>query len=180
MTCDGLMARDWRPEIVRMIQIKQAIAEADTEGVWEFHLPKVAATPEELAGVEHSLGLRLDAGYREFLGYANGWPSFFQSVDLFGVEDLAGGPRMDVARQMLAAIEPVVLEQAGLQDTALIPIAATTVDLDLFVMPIVGGQQVPPVVWLAGYEVDRFKTFEDYVLAMIEYNVRELAALTSR
>ncbi|MGH8777286.1 MAG: SMI1/KNR4 family protein [Jiangellaceae bacterium] len=174
------MGRDWRPEIVRMIQIKQAIAEADTEGVWEFHLPKVAATPEELTAVEHGLGFRFDAGYREFLGYANGWPSFFQSVDLFGVDDLAGGPRMDVARQVLEAIEPVVLEQAGLFDTRLIPIAATTVDLDLFVMPVVDGQQVPPVVWLAGYEVDRFKTFEDYALAMIEYNARELEALTSR
>lgn len=83
------------------------------------------------------------------------------------IEDPGGGSR------------PTALEQAGLQDTALVPIAATTVDLDLFVMPIVGGQQVPPVVWLAGYEVDRFKTFEDYVLAMIEYNARELAALRS-
>ena len=176
---DELMKRDWRPEIIRMIQIKQAIADADTDGVWEFHLPRVAATSEELADVEHALGFRLDAGYREFLGYADGWPSFFQSVDLFGVDDLAGGPRMDVARQMLGAIEPVVIEQAGLRGTPLIPIGATTVDLDLFVMPVMDGQQVPPVVWLAGYEVDRFETFEDYVLAMIEYNARELAALTS-
>lgn len=38
----------------------------------------------------------------------------------------------------------------------------------------------PTVVWLAGYEVDRFRSFEDFVLAMIEYNARELAALTGR
>lgn len=161
-----------------MIQIKQAIAQVDRDGLWEFHLPKVAATSEELAGVERLLGLQLDAGYRDFLGFANGWPSFFQSVDLFGVEDLTGGPRMDIAQQVLQAIEPAALEQAGLQDTTLVPIAATTVDQDVFVMPIIGGQQAPPVVWLAGYEVDRFETFDDYVLAMIEYNARELDALT--
>jgi hypothetical protein len=174
------MTRDWQPEIVRMIQIKQAIAEVDVDGVWEFHLPKMAATSEELAGIERTLGIHLETGYREFLGYANGWPSFFQSVDLFGIDDIAGGPRMDIARQTLAAIDPVVLEQAGLQAIPLIPIAATTVDLDLFVMPVIDGRQTAPVVWLAGYEVDRFESFDDYVHAMIEYNARELAALTSR
>jgi len=180
MTYDEVMARDWRPEIVRMVQIKQAISETDAEGIWEFHLPRVAATSEAHAAVEIALGLRLDPEYREFLGYADGWPSFFQSVDLFGVEDLCGGPRMDIARQMLTAVEPAVLEQAGLRDVRLLPIAATTVDLDLFVMPVVDGGQEPPVVWLAGYEVDRFETFEDFALAMIEYNARELAALTGR
>lgn len=174
------MARDWRPEIVRMVQIKQAIAEADVQGLWEFHLPRVAATPERLAALEAALGIRLDPEYREFLGYADGWPSFFQSVDLFGVDDLAGGPRMDVSRQMLAAVEPAVLERAGLHAVHLLPIAATTVDLDLFVMPVVDGTQKPPVVWLAGYEIDRFESFEEFFLAMIEYNARELAALTSR
>lgn len=173
------MARDWRPAIVRMVEIKQAIFEVDSEGVWEFHLPKVAATAGDLAEVERDLGWRLDADYREFLGYANGWPSFFQSVDLFGTGDLEGGPRMEIAQQMLAAVEPNVLEAAGFRDVPLIPIAASAVDLDLFVMPVVGGQQAPPVVWLAGYEVDRFKSFEDFVLAMIEYNARELAAFTS-
>lgn len=36
------------------------------------------------------------------------------------------------------------------------------------------------MVWLAGYDVDRFMTFEDYVLSMIEYNSAELAALLGR
>lgn len=174
------MKRDWRPEIVRMVQIKQAISEADTAGIWEFHLPGVAAKPESLRGIEKALGLRLDPEYRAFLGYADGWPSFFQSVDLFSVSDLAGGARMDTARQLLASLEPAVIEQAGLRDTRLLPIAATGVDTDLFVMPIANGMQTPPVVWLAGYEIDRFATFQDFVLAMIEYNLRELSALKNR
>lgn len=172
------MTRDWRPEIVRIVQIKQAIAEADREGVWQFHLPGIAATYEEISGAERRLGVRFDPSYKDFLSFANGWPWFFQSVDLFSVDDLVGR-RNDLAQQMLAAIEPAALEQTGLKGIPLLPIASTAVDLDLFVMPIVDGQQSPPVVWLAGYEVDRFETFEEFILAMIEYNVRELEALTS-
>lgn len=173
----GLMMRDWRSEIVRMVEIKQAISEADAEGLWEFHLPKVAAAPEALKSVERLLGFKLDPEYRDFLGYAAGWPSFFQSIDLFGVDDLAGSPRMDLARQLVAGLEPVVLEQAGLRADQLVPIAATTVDLDVFVMPVTDGVQRPPVVWLAGYEIERFSSFDDFFLAMIEYNSRELSAL---
>lgn len=171
------MARDWRPEIVRLVRIKQAIAEVDRKGIWEFHLPKVAATPEEIADAEARLGLQFDPGYRDFLAYANGWPSFFQSVDLLGIGELVGGPRVALARELLDAIEPAVLTKAGLQGIPLIPIASSVVDSDLFVMPIADGLQGPRVVWLAGYEVDHFATFEEYVLAMIEYNARELAVL---
>jgi hypothetical protein len=113
---DDATMKDWRPAIVRMVEIKQAIYEADTDGLWEYHLPKVAATEDEIAAVEARLGIRLDPQYREFLRYANGWPSFYQSVDLFGTEDLAGGPMMDHVNEMLDVIEPEpVLEQAGLR-----------------------------------------------------------------
>lgn len=87
---------------------------------------------------------------------------------------------MDLARQALAALEPGALDRSGLHDVTLLPIAATTVDLDLFVTPVVDGNQGSPVVWFAGSEVDRFGTFREFILAMIEYNARELAALTGR
>lgn len=141
---------DWRPDIVRLVQVKQAMADADVVGLWEYHLPRVAATAESLQRVEETLDLLLDRAYREFLSYADGWPSFFQSIDLFGTDDLAGSPRMGIASQLLAAVEPAALEQAGLCDVPLLPIGATPVDRDLFVMPIMDGVQRPPVVWLAG------------------------------
>jgi hypothetical protein len=172
--------RDWRPDIVRLVEIKQAIDDADVERLWEFHLPKVAASEEELRDAEVALGTRLDPQYREFLGYADGWPSFFHTIDLFGTDDLAGSGRLDIANQKLDAVEPVVYEQAGLRRDALVPIASTTEDLDLFVMPVSDGQQGPPVVWLAGDEVERFGSFDDFVDAMIDYNVRELATLTGK
>jgi hypothetical protein len=168
------MTHDWRPEIVRMVQIKQGIAEADAERQSEYQLPRVAASADALEDVERTLGHQLEPEYREFLGYANGWPAFLLEMDLFGVEDLAGGPRMESARRLVEYLEPVALEDAGLLGAQLVPIAATLSDLDLFVMQVVDGRQVPPVVWFAGAEVDRFETFRDYVLAMIEYNAREL------
>jgi hypothetical protein len=174
------MTRDWRADIVSMVRIKQAISEADAEGIWEFHLPRVAADAAALSSVEALLGVQLDPGYRSFLSYADGWPSFFQSVDLFGVADLAHGPRMDIAQELLTNLEPIALRASGLGGAQLIPIAATTVDLDLFVMPVTDGRQQPSVVWFAGYEIDRFETFHDFFLAMIEYNRRELTALENR
>ncbi|HMG42505.1 MAG TPA: SMI1/KNR4 family protein [Acidimicrobiales bacterium] len=169
--------RDWRPEIVHLVGIKQAIDDADTRGLWEYHLPKVRVSDEEIDAVERHLGIRLDPDYRAFLRYANGWPSFFQSVDLFGTHDLYGSPTFELAQQVLEVIEPIVYEQAGLEPGKVLPVAATAEDMDMFVMPVVDGQQVPPVVWIAGGEIDRFPTFDDYVLAMIEYNARELATL---
>ena len=46
--------------------------------------------------------------------------------------------------------------------------------MDIFVTPVVDGKQVPPVIWLAGGEIDRFTSFRDFFLAMIEYNVLDL------
>ena len=174
------MAHDWRREIVRLARIKEEIQASDKSGLWEYRLPGVAATPDELAEVEEHLQCRLEPQYREFLSFADGWPSFFQNVDLFGTGDLVSGPRMQIARQSLAAIEPAVVEQAGLDASTLLPIAATAVDLDLFVTQVVDGEQRGPVVWLAGAEIDRFATFEDFVLAMIEYNARELEVVKSQ
>lgn len=169
---------DWGAEIVRLVRIKQAIAEADTAGLWEHHLPRVAASPEAVSGVERLLGVRLDPDYGEFLGFADGWPSFFQSVDLFGVAELAGGAPMDAVRELVTALEPAVLERAGLAGARLLPVAGTAVDLDVFVTAVRDGVQVPPVVWLAGGEIDRFASFRDFFAAMVAYNLRELRALT--
>lgn len=135
-----------------MVQVKQAIAEADAKHGWQYQLPKVAATGEALREVEE--------------------------IDLFGVEDLTGSSAMVAARQLTEALEPVALEEAGLLWAQLVPIGASGLDRDLFLMQIVEGVQVPPVVWFSGGEIDRYQTFRDFVLAMIEYNAEDLKELT--
>lgn len=81
---------DWPTEIVTGVIVQQRLAELDTAGVWEHHLPEVGRQ-DEVAATEQSLGYRLDVRYREFLRYANGWKSFYLNVDLLGTTGLLGG-----------------------------------------------------------------------------------------
>jgi SMI1-KNR4 cell-wall len=169
--------KDWRPAIARMVEVKRVLAEVDTDGLWEHHPPRAAATEEDIAAVEARLGLRLDPQYREFLLHANGWPSFFHTIDLFGTEELAGGGLMDVANEMLDASDPIVWEQTGLDRQSLLPIAATMTARDMFVMPVQDAQQVAPVVWLDLPEIETFPSFERCFQAMIEQNELEATEL---
>jgi hypothetical protein len=170
-------AVNWKERIVELVIIKQTINELDTEGLWEYRLPRVAATPAQLEAVEAALGEPLDPGYRDFLEHAGGWPAFWQTVDLFGPEDLLGGERFRHATEMLTYVEVDVLTAGGLSRTDLLPIAASPVDLDLFLMMRRSSPSPGVVVWVAGSEVDRFPTFEDFFLAMVDYNRLELEHL---
>lgn len=168
---------DWKLRIVELVRIKQAIDDLDTKHLWEYRLPAVAATESELRAVEDHLGEALDPEYRAFLQCAGGWPAFYQMVDLFGPADLLGGPRFQQALTMLGYVEEAVLNSAGLRRQDLLPIAATPVDLDLFVMTRHSSLQPGCVIWLAGYVVDRFPSFGEYFLAMTEYNQLEIQDL---
>jgi hypothetical protein len=120
---------DWKQRIVELVIVKQAIDELDSGNLWEYRLPAVAATPTQLEAVESSIREPLDPGYRDFLEHAGGWPAFWQTVDLFGPEDLLSGPRFQHALQMLGHVEDSVLEEADLRRSDLLPIAASPVDL---------------------------------------------------
>jgi hypothetical protein len=167
---------DWKQRIAVMALVKQKLAEVDTEGLWEYRLPRVAASQERLAQVEAHLGEALDPSYRDFLRHADGWPAFYQTVDLFGSDDLLGGDRLRHAEEMLGYLEDEQLaaDRAG-QD--LLPIAASPVDLDLFVMTRRSSSRPGMVIWLAGSEIDRFPSFDAYFLAMVDYNRAEVANL---
>lgn len=164
----------WRERIVELVLVKQELSEVDVQRLWEYKLPGLAATASELAKVEAVIGEKLDPQYRAFLSYAGGWPAFFQTVDLFGPADLVGGSRMASAKRGLANIEPTVLEASGFARGEVLPIAASAVDLDLFVMGRRGTPLQGTVVWLAGYEVDRFPTFTEFFDTMVDYNRAEI------
>lgn len=165
---------DWKSRIVELVIVKQAIDELDTRGLWEYRLPAVAATPERLGEVEAKLGEPLDPGCRSFLEHANGWPAFWQSVDLFGVEDLLGSERFEHASAMLSYVEDSVLDAGRLRRADVLPIAGSPVDLDLFVMTGRSSPSPGGVVWLAGTEVDRFSSFKEFFVAMVQYNRLDL------
>lgn len=157
------MIQDWRPWIVELVAIKSSIHEHDRDGMWEFHYPRVGATDERLSQVEATLGFGLESSYRSFLRFADGWPWFYQSVTLFGTRELLGGE-----------LAPIGIGERG---QSLTPIAASVCDRDVFAMRVRDGVMGPAVVWLAGEEVDRFPSFEEYFASMLAYNRLELEDL---
>lgn len=167
---------DWNDRIGVMALVKQRLAEVDTERLWEYHPPRAAASEERLQEVEAHLGEALDPSHRAFLRHADGWPAFYQTVDLFGSEDLLGGERFQHAEEMLGYLEE---EQSAARGgrSALLPIAASPVDLDLFVMTRRSSSGPGTVIWLAGSEIDRYPSFDQYFLAMIDYNRNEIQNL---
>jgi hypothetical protein len=82
----------WTDEIVKALIVRQRLDELDVVPVWTYPLPHVAAGEDQLVAVEQSLGRPLDSQYREFLHTANGWPKFYQDVDLFGTRELRESP----------------------------------------------------------------------------------------
>lgn len=167
----------WKERIVDLVVVKQTMHELAPDGLWEYRLPGVAATSDQLEAVEGHLGEPLDAAYRSFLEHADGWPAFWQTVDLFGPQDLLGSDRFEHAMDMLGFVEEDVLRGAGVSRDELLPIAASPVDLDLFVMTRKSSAAPGRVVWLAGSEIDRWPDFDEFFLAMVDYNRLELQQL---
>ncbi len=172
------MIRDWRPFIIRMIEVLQALYEADKERLWEYHWPRVAASEVTLARVEKQLGFELDPEYRGFLAAGDGWPWFSQSVKLlFGSSELLGSPALLAANAMLDVAAPYIESQCGVQRSAVFPIASSPMDKDIFFMQIQDGVLRPPIVWWAGEEIDRYVSFAEFFASMIEYNKLSLKEL---
>jgi hypothetical protein len=165
---------EWKCCVVELVRVKQLLDDLDRRHLWEYHLPGVAATEAHLGRVDDHLGEPLDDQYRQFLKHANGWRAVVNDVDLFGVDDLLGGPRADRAASQLSYLEPIALDDAGVRREELLPIAVSATAIDLFVIRRPGSAMPGEVIWFAGYEVERYACFDDYFLAMLEYNRREV------
>lgn len=149
----------------------------DVEKIWPHHFPEVGANEKSIRTIEQELGYKLDLMYREFLQYANGWAGFYQTVDLFGTEQLKESSIMDYAQVLLEAIDDVVLEESVVLRQELLPIAVSEFDRDLFVLCLSNSSRPGEIIWFAGEEIDRFENFDEYFLAMIDYNREEILAL---
>lgn len=168
---------NWRENIATMVLVKQELMKQDVKHIWSHHLPEIGANEDSILAVEKELRLKLDSMYRDFLKYANGWKGFYQTVDLFGTEQLKGSTIMDYAKILLNAIDDDVLKESGFSRDQLFPIAVTESDKDLFVLCLPNSPKPGAVVWFAGEEIDRFENFNEYFLAMIDYNRDEVSAL---
>ncbi len=170
---------NWKEEIVKLVYIKQQIAERDIRHLWPHHLPGVAATRAEITTAEEALGFPLDARYKNFLHFANGWNGFYQSVDLFGTDDLVDSAHTSHVHKLTKAIDSAAWIEAGESIEHVLPIAATDVDLDIFLIAKSSARKPGSVIWFAGGHVETFPDFDEYFLAMADYNRAELRDLTN-
>jgi hypothetical protein len=168
------MISDFSIAIGRAWLVKQEIMKLDKRRIWPYHLPEIAATDVQISQAEQRLAHVLDERYKALLKCANGWPAFYQAVDLFGTEDLISGPRHECGEFLLGYLEESVLNKCGFARAELLPIAATKSDRDLFVITRPHSSAPGIVIWFAGEEIDRFQTFDEYFLSMMEYNKKEL------
>lgn len=174
------MISDWKQEIAIAWLVKQAMSELDKEGIFPYHMPEVAAYEEEISRVERQLCYPLDDGFKGFLRCANGWRAFWHSADLFGTNDLLAGDRKNIGDFLLSMLPDAVISTAGFSRTDLLPICATNLDKDLFVIARPSSVLPGTVIWFAGEEIERFATFDDYFLAMVEYGRQDVNWLKQR
>lgn len=161
---------EWKKEIAVMVYVKQALADVDKTRLWPHHFPSVAASDEQIVEVARHLGFALDERYASFLRHANGWRGFYQTCDLFGTPELIGNDLMKYARVLLESIDPQVLTYSHVTRESLLPIATTRQDRDLFVLSTPAAERPGEVIWFAGEEIQRFNNFDEYFLAMADYN----------
>jgi hypothetical protein len=164
------MISDWKKDIAIAWCVQNETAKLDKDNLWEYYLPKLAATEKALAETEAVLGYNLDPRYREFLSYANGWRCFLQRIDLFGTTELRGGCPMPEACLALDEIDSELLAKSKLVWSDLLPIGFSSEQSDVFALLKPSSANPGTIVWFAGYEIERFPRFDDFFSAMVDYN----------
>jgi len=162
---------DWEFEISKLVFIKEKIYELDSLKLWEYHLPNVSAKEKQIDNLQKECKNKLPSKYIDFLKYANGWKSFYQNVDLFGISDFHDSKRQRYVGTIYSQLPDSIKDKEKL-----VPIASTYQDIDLFCINIETGE----VIWFAGGEIDKFNDFNDFFLAMIDYNREELRDLQGK
>ena len=169
---------DWRSDITKAITVQQACMRVDVDGLWEYSLPELRASEQEIADAERQLGCRLPEQYRSFLLYANGWRCFYQDVHLFGTSDLRGGKLFDRVREFLQIdIDDGPEGALDFDIDDVLPIAASMTQTDTFVIGKVGTPKEGHVIWQAGGVIEEYDSFVEYFRAMVAYDKMQAEAL---
>ncbi len=158
---------DWPTAIASMLRVKAAIFELDQGALWDYRGPRTPATADQIQSVESALRRTLDPEHRAFLRWANGWPCFWQTVDLLGTDELIAG----TAAAADGGYGPYRWTNGSYA------VAFSTQSQDVFVVdPENTGSAVRWQI-LGGDRVDEFSSFDEYFRAMLDYNRMELRRL---
>lgn len=173
-----MRSHSWPVLIAKLVEVKQLVEETNP-GFWPHHYPEVGASPEVIDHIESVLERKLPWSYRQFLLHANGWKGFFQTVDLLSCEQLVGSSHREYFDNEYGGLCADDWARLALRPEDLVVIGVTLEDRDAFVLNYASDQQGErEVVWLAGDVVDRWVSFYDFFLSMIEYNKREASPIT--
>jgi hypothetical protein len=93
--------------------------------------------------------------------------------------DFLSEQRSQFAKELLETWEPLD-KLCGLRPSDVLPIAVSQDSIDVFVISRQHTQKPGEVVWLAGEVIDRFPHFDEYFLAMVDYNREEAKALVHK
>ena len=170
----------WSDLISDNLMVREEMRRLDSIGLWPYLPPRAPLSQSGIDSLERSVGFALDPGYRSFLGCADGWPAFYQSLRLFGSVELNSGDALLRARELLDVAAAGGAESIAPGSDGFTIVAAAQADIDLFLMPLKAGVQMSPVIWLAGREIERFASFVEFFEAMVAHNRADLADLRAR
>ena len=166
------MTMDWPTEIVKAVIVRQHLEHVDR--LYSYPLPEVAASEADISATEDKIG-PLDQQYRTFLQFANGWRCFLQEIDLFGLHHLLGAPPMDSAIELIAAVGHDTFDShLGFQFEDLLTIGASDAQTDMWFLAKPGTPRAGEVLWFWGSDFETYPCFDEFYLAMVDYNRRAL------
>lgn len=168
---------DWSALFAEMETAKRRLAASDRDGLWRHEQRRPPAIPSRIAEIATVTHCSVDPEYADFLLHADGWSAILQDIDLFGTADFYTDAYAE-AEELVRVIEDEVEIEHGESFTRLIPIGASRTDIDILVMPCASDLKRPaPVIWLAGGEIERYRTFSDFFRGMIAENTAEADSL---
>jgi cell wall assembly regulator SMI1 len=159
--------------IKQMLTVREEMCSLDFKKLYRYCPPNKGCSQEDIRRAEARLGVRLDAQYADFLRYANGWREFFGDISLFGTQELAGSPELDMARELLELVYPLNPHLA-FQKEDLLPIAIDEAGRGFFVLAPSARGGPGAVIWFAGQEVERYASFHDFLRSILQYNIDDL------
>jgi hypothetical protein len=71
-------------------------------------------------------------------------------------------------------------DDVGLETDDILPIAASGVQTDMFLIGQPWSKEPGIVVWFAGYTIEQFPNFHELYLSMLDYNRRQIAKFEGR
>lgn len=168
---------DWSALLAEMETAKRRLAVRDRDGLWRHESRRPPAVPERIAEITTVTHCPVDPQYADFLRHADGWPAILQDIDLFGTADYGSDAYME-AEELVRVIGDEADIRRGEGFSRLIPIGASRTDIDILVMPCMTEPKRPAeTIWLAGGEVERYRTFSEFFRGMIAENHAEADAL---